>query len=213
MGAALTFGGWVTDRPAATGGTASFVRMIGWMAAAGAALTCVGTGGEFSPLSLHRFAHETQLWAPSIAVAESGGIRNPSENLARIREVLRPAVSDLAATLGVSRQSVYNWLNGEPVASENAAKIQDLAEAADALAHEGIAGDASLLKRKISNGRTLLQVAQSGESARDAALLLVQMYRREAIQRERMRARFANRAKTSATSDFDLPAPNDHALG
>ena len=125
--------------------------------------------------------------------------------------MLNPAISDLATTFGVSRQSIYNWLNGEPVAQENAAKLRDLAHAADVLAHAGAAVDAALLKRKFSKGRTLLQMALAGESVRDAALLLVQIHKRETSQRERMNARFANRVKTSATADFDLPASNDRA--
>ncbi|MDN7945967.1 hypothetical protein QZM79_18320 [Burkholderia multivorans] len=138
-------------------------------------------------------------------------VRTPVEDLARIREVLRPAVSDLAATLGVSRQSVYNWLNGEQVADENAARLRDLAQAADVLAREGVDVNAALLKRKFANGRTLMQVAQAGESARDAALVLVQIHKREAVQRERMNARLSNRARTPATADFDLPPSNEQA--
>jgi transcriptional regulator with XRE-family HTH domain len=130
----------------------------------------------------------------------------------RIREVINPAISDLASTLGVSRQSVYNWLNGEPVAPENAAKLHDLAQAADILAHEGLTVNAALLKRKFANGKTLMQVAQAGEPAREAALLLVKVHQLEVTQRERMNARFANRGKTSATADFDLPVSNDQAL-
>uniref|UniRef100_UPI00141AE194 hypothetical protein n=2 Tax=Pseudomonas TaxID=286 RepID=UPI00141AE194 len=90
-----------------------------------------------------------------------------------------------------------------------AAKLHDLAQAADVLAHEGIPISASLLKRKFANGRTLLQMAQAGESARDAALMLIQIHKRETAQRERMNARFATRAKTPASADFDLPASND----
>ncbi len=211
MSAALTYGGWVTDHPIATGGTPGFVRLVGWMAVAGGALSGIGTGGELSLGHLQRSARHAQHAAPAVEVAEVEHIRTPSEDLTRIREVLNPAVSDLATTFGVSRQSVYNWLNSEPVAEENAAKLQDLAQAADVLAHEGVAVKATLLKRKFANGKTLLQVAQAGESARDAALLLVQIHKHEAAQRERMNARSANRAKTPATADFDLPASNDHA--
>ncbi len=110
----------------------------------------------------------------------------------------------------MSRQSVYNWLKGEPVADENAAKLQDLAEAADILAHEGLDINVALLKRKFANGRTLMQVAQAAESARGAALMLVAIHKREAVQRARVNARFANRAKTPASADFDLAASNDH---
>lgn len=212
MGTAMSnYGGWITDAPAATGGSYSIVRLVGWLAAAGVALTGIGTGGELSLEQLQRTAQTAQHSASIAEVAEIEPARTPSEDLTRIREVLNPAISDLATTFGVSRQSIYNWLNGEAVADGNAAKLQDLAQAVDVLAHEGITVNAALLKRKFSNGKTLLQVVQAGESARDAALLLVQVHKREAAQRERMNARFAHRAKTSATADFDLPASNDHA--
>jgi len=210
MSTTMTYGGWVTERPAATGVTSTLVRWVGWMTAAGAALTSVGTGGELSPQQLQRSAQQAQHMVSVVDVAEIEQVRTPGENLLRIREVLNPAISDLATTFGVSRQSVYNWLNGEPVADENAAKLQDLAQAADVLSHEGVSINAALLKRKIDNGRTLMQIAKAGESAMDAALMLVQIHKREAAQRERMNARFANRAKTPASADFDLPAANDH---
>lgn len=207
----MTYGGWVTDRPAATGVNSTLVRLVGWMTAAGVALTGIGTGGELSLERLQRSTQQAQHMLSVVEVAEVEQVRTPNENLLRIREVLNPAVSDLATTVGVSRQSVYNWLNGDPVADENAAKLQDLAQAADVLAHERVGTDAALLKRKFANGRTLMQVAQAGESARDAALMLVQIHKREAVQRERMNTRFANRPKTPASADFDLPASNDHA--
>ena len=209
MSTTMTYGGWVTERPAATNITSTLVRWVGWMTAAGAALTSVGTGGELSPQQLQRSAQQAQHMVSVVDVAEIEKVRTPGENLLRIREVLNPAISDLATTFGVSRQSVYNWLNGEPVADENAAKLQDLAQAADVLSHEGVSINAALLKRKIDNGRTLMQIAKAGESAMDAALMLVQIHKREAAQRERMNARFANRAKTPASADFDLPAAND----
>jgi transcriptional regulator with XRE-family HTH domain len=151
------------------------------------------------------YLHDTVL--PAV---ETEAIRTPLEDLVRIREVLSPAISDLAATFGVTRQSVYNWLNGEPVADENAAKLRDLAQAADFLVSERVTVNNALLKRKFSNGRTLLQVAQSGESARDGAAVLARILKREADQRARIEARFAARGKTPATADFDLPFADGH---
>ncbi len=211
MSSATSYGGWVTERPAATGDTSNIVRLVGWFVAAGAALSVIGTGGHLSLEHIQRGGQQALYATPAVEVAVVDDVRTPAEDLARIREVLHPSVSDLATTLGVSRQSVYNWLNGEQVADENAARLQDLAQAADVLAHDGITVDAALLKRKFANGRTLMQVAQAGESARDAALMLVQIHRREVAQRERMNARFANRAKAPATADFDLPPANDQA--
>lgn len=204
------YGGWVPDR-AVTGTTSTVVRLVGWVAAATAVLAGIGTGGELSARHLQADMHQARKVSPTVEVVEVGAVRSPTENLAHIREVLKPAVSDLATTLGVSRQSVYNWLNGETVADENAAKLQDLAQAADVLAHEGVTVNAALLKRKFANGRTLLQVAQAGESARDAALQLVQIHKRETAQRERMAARFANRVKTPTSADFDLPSASVEA--
>jgi len=179
------------------------------VAAATAAFSAIGTGGDLSVEQLLRTTQPELHGASSFEIVEADPVRSPSEDLARIREVLNPAVSDLATTFGVSRQSVYNWLNGEAVTQENAAKLQDLAQAADVLAHEGVAKNSALLKRKLPNDKTLMQIAQAGESARDAALTLVNIYKREAAQRERMNARFANRSKTPATADFDLPSSSD----
>ena len=208
MSTAMTYGGWVTDRPVGTGVSSTLVFLVGWMTAVGTALATVGTGGELSPEHLQRSAQHPRY---IVSVIEVEQVRTPGENLLRIREVLNPAISDLATTFGVSRTSVYNWLNGDPVADENAAKLYDLARAADVLVNEDVSIKTALLKRKFANGRTLMQVAQAGESAMNAALMLVQIHKREAVQRERMNARFANRAKTLANADFDLPASNDPA--
>lgn len=206
MDTAMTYGGWVTNRPAATGVSAAVVCLVGWMrGVVVAGLTRTG-GGQ----SIERLQRSTQP-LPHIASTSKVVDRTPAEDLARIREVLKPAVSDLATTFDVSRQSVYNWLNGEPVADKNVAKLKDLAHAADVLAYEGVVVNAALLKRKFANGRTLLQVAQAGESAREAANQLVRIYKREAAQRERIAAQFANRTKTPSSADFDLPSANDLA--
>lgn len=233
MSASMTYGGWVANSSPVTCSSASsqagyqsggiehastgtnlssgLVRWLGCVVAAGVALTGIGTGGELSIEHLQRNPHQLRHLTPTVEVTDVVPVRTPAEDLARIREVLKPAVSDLATTLGVSRQSVYNWLNGEPVAVENAAKLQDIAQAADVLAHEGVTVNSALLKRKFANGRTLMQVAQAGESARDAALQLVHIHKREIVQRERMAARFANRAKTPPSADFDLPSASDLA--
>ena len=205
MEAAIAFGGWVSPHPG-TGNPPSLTKVVGWASAALlTTLAVVGTGGE---LQFRKFPEKlAHAYAPAhaTAIVEATVFRTPAEDLARIREVLSPAVSDLAATLGVTRQSIYNWLNGEPVADENAAKLHDLAQAADILALEGVTVNATLFKRKFANGRTLFQVAQAGESARDAAAMLSQILKREAQQRERIAARFIGRPKTAATADFDLP--------
>lgn len=211
MNSEMTYSGWVPERSTATGGSFNLVRLIGWMAATGAVLTALGTGGHLSLEHLQRSVIKIQQGIQIPEVTEVETIRTPSEDLMRIRAVIKPAISDLATTFRVSRQSVYNWLNGEPVAEGNAAKLRDLARAADVLANESIEVNSALLKRKFANGRTILQVAQAGESAREAALLLVRIHKVEVSQRERLNANRANRARAHSSADFDLPASNDLA--
>ncbi|WP_395024583.1 hypothetical protein [Comamonas odontotermitis] len=202
------YGGWLAESTKSTGPSSPLVRWVGWFAAASTVIAGIGTGGVLSQRALSH----PELHASSLnAAVESQPSRTPIENLKHIREVLKPAVSDLATAFGVSRQSVYNWLNGEPVADENAAKLQDLADASDVLVSEGLTINSALMKRKISNGRTLMQVAASGESVTNAARSLAQIYKRESIQREQLNARFANRTKKPASADFDFTASNDQA--
>lgn len=65
-----------------------------------------------------------------------------------MQEVLNDFVSDLATAFGVSRQTIYNWINGEQVADANATKLADLAKAAEMLVEARVTINASLLKRR-----------------------------------------------------------------
>ncbi|MDC8758225.1 hypothetical protein [Janthinobacterium fluminis] len=188
-----------------TGGSFGYTREFNWpTAAAVTAQSTIGTGSEPQPAMFRQNASQFRVIKTNLV--EAVAARNSAQDLARIRQVLSPAVSDLANTLGVTRQSIYNWLNGEAIAEENALKLRDLAQAADVLSHAGVSVNSTLLKRKFASGKTLLQVAQSGASASDAAAVLIQVLRRESEQRERLSARFEDREKIPPTVDFDLPS-------
>jgi transcriptional regulator with XRE-family HTH domain len=131
------------------------------------------------------------------------------ENLQHIRNVLKLAVSDVALAFNVTRQAVYNWLNGEAIAESNVAKIEALADAADILQSAGVNVTASHLKRKFAHGKTLLQVSQSGGDVRDAAHLLVQTLAKETSQRARLKSRAHLHVRSVATADFDLPVSSN----
>lgn len=204
------YGGWIANSSAETGGALTTVSFVGWVMAAGAALSNVGTGGGISIERLQRVSNQSQYLSYALDVRETVLPRTPAQDLARIREVIKPSVSDLAIAFGVSRQSIYNWLNGEAISGENAARLSDFAQAADMIASEGVIVNSALLKRKFLNGKTLMQVVRDGGSVRDAASQLVQIHKREMVQRERMVARFASRAKSTQSADFDLPLANDH---
>jgi len=135
--------------------------------------------------------------------------RTPANDLERIRTILSPAMSDLAKSFNVSRQTIYNWLNGENPTSEHTARLKDLALAADTFSDAGITVSGILLKRKIIDGKNLFEFVQSGGAAADAAQLLSQMVKRESEQKERLASRFAGRSVTQSAADSDLMAAND----
>lgn len=201
----------------------TYARTGGWFKPSTASGVCLGlmmltavTGkpiaGTGAEQTLNQRQQNNSLRVFSATVNEMDPVvtyRSPGEDLARIREVLKPAVSDLATAFGVSRQTIYNWINGEQVADANATKLADLAKAAEMLVEAGVTINASLLKRRFVNGKTLLQVVQAGESVTGAAKLMVHIHQREKAQREQIASQFANRKNTPATADFDLPEAND----
>ena len=132
---------------------------------------------------------------------------SPADNLDYIRKVLRPSVTDLARALGVSRQAIYDWQAGRPIAAENAARLQDIAHAADIFAREGLSATAQVMRRPITNGQNLFDIIRDGGSAETAARTLIDIVRRELRQRESLKSRLAKHARPTREDFRDLGAP------
>ncbi|MFM9967825.1 MAG: hypothetical protein ACKVQK_05435 [Burkholderiales bacterium] len=138
--------------------------------------------------------------------AEEDIVRTPAENLARIRDVLKPTITELANLFGVSRQAVYDWQAGKQTATENSAKLDALAKAADVLALSGIQGSSQLLRRRFAGGESLIGVIREGGSVVSAAQALAQILGREAKQREQLATRLAGRVKPSVPQyEYGVP--------
>jgi hypothetical protein len=132
---------------------------------------------------------------------------SPADNLDYIRTVLKPSVTDLAKALSVSRQAIYDWQAGRPIAAENAVRLQDMARAADLFAREGLQANPHVLRRSITNGKNLFDVVRDGGSAEASARMLIDIVRRELRQRESLRSRLEKRARPSREEFRDLGAP------
>lgn len=138
--------------------------------------------------------------------------RSPTENLARIREVLKPTMLELASALGVSRQAVYDWQQGSQPVPQTAERLAQLARVADVFAEEGLSVDAKTLRRKVASGGTLLDAVSSGSDAESVARSLVGTLKREATQRERLETQLAGRKRVPANpSDYGAPILSDDA--
>jgi transcriptional regulator with XRE-family HTH domain len=165
----------------------------------------VGTGGMSTPTY---FQHKLGYQFAQIPVPEDldVGIRPPAENLKRIRAVFKPSVSDLANLLRVSRQTIYNWMGGENPSLESADRLEDLAKAADLIEAHGVNTSTYLLRRKIRDGKTLIDIAMGGGSAHDAARSLVRILDQEAAERDLLKSRLDGRQYAKRdNSEFGIP--------
>jgi DNA-binding XRE family transcriptional regulator len=122
-------------------------------------------------------------------------IRTPLQNLTHIRETFDASRTQLASYLGVSRQTVYNWQSGEPIAEHNERVLEQMALAANVLAAAGLIGKNREIKRSISDGKSLFDLVRDGASGESTAQSLLAIIADESLQRERLTGRLRNREK------------------
>lgn len=196
-----------------TGGNVPIVTRSGskGVAAAVAFAFLAGTGGVTSP---SYFTERQERGYAFVQVRPSGRsllryLRTPQENIAQIRAIFKPSIADVASVFHVSRQSVYNWIAGEKPSPENVEKLNDVAAATDLFLAYGSADSSYLVRRKLENGKTLMEIVREGGSAQDAARSLLQIAQKETSQREALRRRLANRTAAFEYSDIGSPILNE----
>jgi len=206
-------GGWIPQNGTGSlAGGVSRLIVIGasCLTFAFAPIGNIGTGGSLTPENLikrHERGGYKLSYSESTYVLQESVPRTPSENVARIREVLKPAVTEVASLFGVSRQTIYDWQNGAQPTQANAGKLEDLAAAADVFVAEGISVTPYLLKRRIAGGKTVFEVFRDGGDTENAARQLAQMVLRESNQRRILEARMAGRKLQKIDySDAGVPA-------
>ncbi len=169
----------------------------------------VGTGGAPTPSYYrergakgYRLALYDAIPTEDHAVSEPA----PTDNLARIRSILNPTMTELARVLKVSRQAIYDWQSGASITAENAARLADLARAADVFAAEGLTTTHQILRRQFA-GRSFFDKVRDGEPAEDAARLLLKIVRIELEQRQALANRLKGRTRPTISPD-DIGTPH-----
>lgn len=141
-------------------------------AIAGSALALAGTGSvydigrteDWRMLVQHRVPLVVDVAPSSDRPAQRPDLRTAAEHLANIRQVLNPAIADLASAFGVSRQAFYKWIGGDATPEpDKLERIRALSHAADAFRNAGISRASALLKMKAFQGRSLLDLAAMGQ--------------------------------------------------
>lgn len=125
-----------------------------------------GTGGIMTAQStaevLDHWLHYPRIHIEH-SVAKNGDMRSPAEHVASIRDVLGINMSDLASVLGVTRPTVYAWLEGQEPKTEAVTHIQRLSRVTDEINRANIIRLNKLVHRPILNGRSLLDILKTDE--------------------------------------------------
>jgi hypothetical protein len=170
----------------------------------------VGTGGAATVVYVQRRGNRGY---PFVGYEWSGGVASPVvgpttiENISRIRAVLNPTITDLAAILQVSRQAVYDWQAGKPIAEQNAARLAELVKAADLFAVEGLRATSQAMRRPIKDGKNFFELIKDGSPPDIAARGLIEIVRSEFRQREALRKRLTGRKRPTRDVFGDIGAP------
>lgn len=137
-----------------------------------ALLTLVGSGSVYNLDRVENWLEHVKGRVPFIvdvkpkreSAPERLDVRTAEQHISNIRQVLNPAVSDLAAVFNVSRQAIYKWLSGDASPEpEKLARIQKLSAVADAFRDAGVSRASALVKMKAFEGRSLLDLIATGE--------------------------------------------------
>ena len=132
-----------------------------------------GTGGYSTALCFVDGERIASVEPVKVVATKGENFPVPShaEDLKLIRDYLKPSVAQLAGALGVERQTIYDWQAGKGVSDERRELILELVSACSKLAESGIVAGDDILRRKIGNGKSLLQLIAFGTSAADAVAM------------------------------------------
>lgn len=199
-------------RKTSTAGNNSTERHISIIVPAMTLLLAVGTGGDNSP-DYYKL-RGAKLVVNQSRFSDSSGqtinVASAADDLSRIKSVLKLSTTDIAQSLGVSRQAIYNWKSGSHIKSHNLQKLENFKRAADTVASARLTMSPLWLDRKLSGGKTLLEKIASGEDGAEAAGSLIAMLQRETQQREALDKLLSDRTpEVREASDYGAPAFNE----
>lgn len=120
-------------------------------------------------------------------------------------------MSHLPAVFGVSRQTLYNWLNGETPKEQHQSKLLQLAAAARVFTSTGFKPTALSLDRTVTNGKSFIELIGQGADGKGAAERLIRIEKRGASAREKLDALLGDRSSPRPdVADMGRPALNEN---
>lgn len=165
-----------------------------------------GTGGVASA----EFYLLRPGYLPFVVVRTStpDGVGTPYAGfMAEVKAGFGRTMSRLPEVFGVSRQTLYNWLNGDSPKAQYEQRIEQLAHAARAFDEKKFKPTTAMLDRTVSGGKSFLQLMSEGANGRETAEKLVRIVQRGAESRSKLDALLAGRKPSdSSAADFGTPS-------
>lgn len=168
-----------------------------------------GTGGAMTPQSASQLGR--WVYNPVIHVEPSSkgkyDQRSPAEQISSIRDVYGLNMSELAALLGVSRPTVYAWLNGQEPKHDSLVHIHRLASATREIEDLQVARIDKLVRRPIFQGRSLLDKIKANDDIVEALTVIKSIAIKEGQARCRQKGSGKNRQSIDAVgTEYSVPA-------
>lgn len=169
----------------------------------------VGTGGVASAA----FIDKSMGYAPFLVLETSQPAEHaPYAQLMRqVKEGFGRTMSRLPEVFGVSRQTLYNWLDGETPKPAHQERLVQLAAAARVFNELGIKPTSALLDRSLAQGKSFLQLLANGADGKETAKKLARAVQRGAEARSKLDALLEGRKSALASSDIGAPALDEKA--
>jgi len=121
-------------------------------------------------------------------------------------------LSRLPVVFGVSRQTLYNWRDGERPKEAHQAKLIELAAAARTFSAAQFTPTSPMLDRTVAQGKSFLTLLAEGADGADAATRLMRIVQRDRAADARFDAALPGRPKVKLTaSDFGAEAFEEDA--
>lgn len=132
---------------------------------------------------------------------------NSASSLQSIKDEFKLSIAELARIFDVSRQSIYEWMDGKALSSENSQKLNKLYGTLSVLKDEGIELSSHIIRRNVNGLGSISDAIKQNADAVSLAHQLKSTLVTESMQRTKLAQRMSDRSKAPASiSDYAAPA-------
>lgn len=166
----------------------------------------VGTGGVETLLFLQTKAGYSAFAVMRLPATTESTVSSQYASLMKeIKSSFGRTLSSLPAVFGVSKQTLYNWANGETPKEAHQNKLIELADAGRVFSALGFKPTSAALERTLANGKSFLQLLADGMPGATTAEKLVTLVKRSQKSRASLDELFEGR-KTPRLEAADMEA-------